>query len=132
LVIFDQTITVTGEALALHVKGMVKDGQALPAPTPLDKIEPDVDMHAIILIGAHRPARKMRINVMMDVALLAEIDCVATNRSLFLSKAAWDALKAGLGCIFRGNLRAKRMTAPNKRPQPRNSAPPVQASQGHK
>jgi HicB_like antitoxin of bacterial toxin-antitoxin system len=97
LVIFDQAIKEAGEALALHVEGMVEDGQALPAPTPLNKIEiePDVDMHAIIPIEAHQPARKMRINVMMDVALLAEIDRVAPNRSLFLSNAARDALRAG-------------------------------------
>jgi predicted RNase H-like HicB family nuclease len=91
-----QAITNAGEALALHVEGMIEDGQALPAPTPLDKIEiePDVDMHALILIEANQPARKLRINVMMDIALLAEIDRVATNRSLFLSNAARDALKA--------------------------------------
>jgi predicted RNase H-like HicB family nuclease len=91
-----QAITNAAEALALHVEGMVEDGQALPAPTPLDKneIEPDVDMQAIILIEAHQPARKMRITVMMDADLLAEIDRVATNRSLFLSNAARDALKA--------------------------------------
>jgi predicted RNase H-like HicB family nuclease len=91
-----QAITNAGEALALHVEGMIEDGQALPIPTPLDKIEiePDVDMHALILIEAHQPARKMRINVIMDVDLLAEIDRVATNRSLFLSNAARDALKA--------------------------------------
>jgi predicted RNase H-like HicB family nuclease len=92
-----QAITNAGEALALHIEGMNEDGQALPAPTPLDKIEiePDIDMHAIILIEANQPARKMRINVMMDVALLAEIDRVATNRSLFLSNAARNALRAG-------------------------------------
>jgi hypothetical protein len=97
LVIFDQAIKEAGEALALHVEVMIEDGQALPAPTPLDKIkiEPDVDMHAIILIEADQPARKMRINVMMDADLLAEIDRVATNRSLFLSNAARGALKAG-------------------------------------
>jgi predicted RNase H-like HicB family nuclease len=88
--------TNAGEALALHVEGMIEDGQALPIPTPLDKIEidPDVDMHALILIEAHQPARKMRINVTMDMDLLTEIDRVATNRSLFLSNAAPDALKA--------------------------------------
>jgi predicted RNase H-like HicB family nuclease len=92
-----QAISNAGEALALHVEVMIELGQTLPAPTPLDKIEiePDVDVHAIILIEAHQPARKMRITVMMDADLLAEIDRVATNRSLFLSNAARGALRAG-------------------------------------
>jgi predicted RNase H-like HicB family nuclease len=93
----EHAITNAGEALALHVAGMIEDGLALPAPTPLDKIviELDVDMHALILIEAHQPARKVRINVMMDAKLLEQIDSVASNRSLFLSNAARGALVAG-------------------------------------
>jgi predicted RNase H-like HicB family nuclease len=90
----EHAITNAGEALALHTEGMIEDGQALPVPTPLDKItiEPDVDMHALILIEAHQAPRKVRINVMMDATLLTAIDAVASNRSLFLNNAARRAL----------------------------------------
>jgi predicted RNase H-like HicB family nuclease len=93
----EHAITNAGEALALHTEGMIEDGQALPAPSPLDKIviEPDVDMHALILIKAHQAPRKVRINVMMDATLLGAIDTVASNRSAFLNKAARAALMAG-------------------------------------
>jgi predicted RNase H-like HicB family nuclease len=92
----EQAITNAGEALALHVAGIVEDGEGFPIPTPFDKlvIEPDVDMRAIALIEARQPSRKVRINVMMDAKLLEEIDAVASNRSLFLSEAARGALVA--------------------------------------
>lgn len=90
----EQAITHAGEALTLHLAGMVEDGEAFPNPTPFDKlvIDPACDTYAIALIEARQPSRKVRINVMMDAKLLEEIDAVASNRSLFLSKAARGAL----------------------------------------
>jgi predicted RNase H-like HicB family nuclease len=90
----ETAISNAGEALALHLGGMVEDGDVLPAPTPFDKIvvDPDIAMQAIVLIEARQPSRKVRINVMMDAKLLEEIDRVASNRSAFLSKAARGAL----------------------------------------
>jgi predicted RNase H-like HicB family nuclease len=90
-------ITNAGEALALHTSSMLEDGDELPTPTPLNRveIEPDLDVYAIALIEARQPSRKVRINVMMDAKLLEEIDAIAPNRSLFLSKAARGALVVG-------------------------------------
>ena len=90
----EQAISHAGEALALHVAGMVEDGETLPVPTPFEQLEidPQVDTRAIALIEARQSSRKVRINVMMDAKLLEEIDKVAFNRSLFLNNAAREAL----------------------------------------
>jgi predicted RNase H-like HicB family nuclease len=92
-------ITNAGEALALHTSGMLEDGEKLSTPTPRNKveIEPELNVCAIALIEARQPSRKVkvRINVIMEAKLLEEIDAVAPNRSLFLSKAARGALMAG-------------------------------------
>ena len=90
----EQAISPAREALALHVAGMVEDGETLPVPTPFEQLEidPQVDMRAIALIEARQSNRKVRINVMMDAKLLEEIDRVAFNRSLFLNNAARGAL----------------------------------------
>lgn len=90
----EQAISHAREALALHVAGMVEDGETLPVPTPFEQLEidPQVDMRAIALIEARQSNRKVRINVMMDAKLLEEIDRVAFNRSLFLNNAARGAL----------------------------------------
>jgi predicted RNase H-like HicB family nuclease len=90
----EQAITNASEALALHLAGMVEDGEPLPKPTPFDQlvIDQDVDMRAMVLVEARPPGRKVRINVMIDAKLLEDIDAVASNRSQFLSNAAREAL----------------------------------------
>jgi predicted RNase H-like HicB family nuclease len=90
----EHAIANAGEALAMHIEGMIEDGQSLPKSTSLDKltIEPDCEVHAIALIKADGPNRKVCINVTMDAKLLTAIDRVASNRSQFLSQAARDAL----------------------------------------
>ena len=40
------------DALALHVEGMIEDGEAIPTPTPIEHIEADPDdgHHAVISV----------------------------------------------------------------------------------
>ena len=84
-------------ALALHISGMIDDGEMLPVPTSPENItlDPDVTEVARMLIGIDPEAHtKMRVNVMLDRALLSAIDSVSGNRSRFLSDAARDKLRS--------------------------------------
>jgi len=83
-------------ALALHVAGMREDGEVLPIARAPDAIEadPDVDEVARAMLGAVTDQTKVRVNVMLDSALLAAIDAVASNRSQFLADAARQRLVA--------------------------------------
>jgi hypothetical protein len=48
----------------------------------------EVDEAARILVRGERPGRAVRVQVSIDVGLLARIDRVAKNRSRFLADAA--------------------------------------------
>jgi predicted RNase H-like HicB family nuclease len=73
------------EALALHIAGMIEDGEHIPSPSSPQLEKGSV---AVSMIGVTLPGKKKRVNVMIDEGLLAAIDAVSENRSRFLEKAA--------------------------------------------
>ena len=79
------------EALALHVAGMIEDGEPIPAASPPELDDGSI---AVAMIGVTLPGKKKRVNVMIDEGLLAAIDAVSENRSRFLEKAARKELIA--------------------------------------
>ena len=87
----DEARRMAAEALALHVDGMAKDGEPLPDPATLDAIMTDAansDAVAFLVDTPARPAKAVRINVMLPEGLVQEIDRATTNRSRFLAEAA--------------------------------------------
>lgn len=82
-------------ALALHVAGMIEDGEALPLPTDPTAIEddPEADEAARLMVGVEPRQERVRVNVMIERNLLAAIDARSDNRSRFLSEAAAERLK---------------------------------------
>ena len=80
------------EALAGHVDLMIRDGDAIPDPTPLEAIsyEEDEDVICVTMIPVELPGRAVRVNRSLDEGLLAEIDAIAGKgrRSAFLAEAA--------------------------------------------
>lgn len=90
----EEAITMAAEALALHISGMIEDGEVLPAPTPADAIiaDPEVQMVCIVMVPAAMPAKVRRVNITIDERLLAQIDAATSNRSGFLADAARRAL----------------------------------------
>ncbi len=68
------------EALDLHVRGMVEDGEALPAPTTLDVIMGDPgnrEAVAFLVAVSEEPEQAVRINVTMPAKLLRQADAYA-------------------------------------------------------
>lgn len=77
-------------ALALHLHGMAEDGEAAPVPSNPADVAPDPDVREVarLMLGGDAAGQKVRVNVMLDAALVAAIDAISDNRSRFLSQAA--------------------------------------------
>jgi predicted RNase H-like HicB family nuclease len=83
------------EALELHVRGMIEDGESLPEATSLDAIMSDPDNADAVAFLATVPEsaeRSVRVNITLPERLLRRIDARAANRSAFLARAAEKAL----------------------------------------
>lgn len=79
------------EALVLHIQGMTEDREPIPEPSGLDTVMSDPDNRdgvAFLVEVATRPAKPVRINVMLPEDLVKAIDRTTTNRSRFLAEAA--------------------------------------------
>jgi len=91
-----------GQALALHVEGMIEDGATLPDPRTAEQLraaEPEwMDGATLALIGVEIPGKALRVNISLDEGLLARIDKAAASagqtRSGFLATAARERIKA--------------------------------------
>lgn len=84
------------ESLGFHIEGMIADGEALPEPSPLDKIVKSKDYaDAVAVMVVKAPATNgatVRVNITLPEKSLATIDKKAAekgmSRSSFLVKAA--------------------------------------------
>jgi predicted RNase H-like HicB family nuclease len=92
---------MAGEALALHIQGMVKDDELVPSPSPLDeimKVRENRDAVAF-LIDTKIAERAVRINVTIPEKELKAIDAYAQahglSRSGLFLKAAKLAMAQG-------------------------------------
>jgi len=91
-----EAIDMAKEALALHIEGMVEDGDAIPEPSDADAIMADLKNReggVIVLVSAPEvSSRSVRVNVTLPERLLKRIDERTDNRSKFLAQAAERAL----------------------------------------
>jgi predicted RNase H-like HicB family nuclease len=96
----DEAKDMAHDALSLHIKGMMEDGEDIPAPSKLEDImdDPDYSDAAAILIVSISEARprSIRVNITVPEDMLRKIDSVAKkrgmSRSSFLVHAAQNAL----------------------------------------
>ncbi|KKK81644.1 hypothetical protein LCGC14_2811390 [marine sediment metagenome] len=88
------------DALYLHIKGMLEDGETIPTPSKLEDImaDPDYSEAAAILVvtvSGTKP-RSIRVNITVPEDMLHKIDAVAKqrgmSRSSFLVHAAQNAI----------------------------------------
>ena len=91
----DDAQAMAEEALALHIDGLVEDGEALPEPSTLDAVMelPDSKGGVAIRVAVKTEAPKcIRVNVTLPEDILERIDKCATSRGLtrsaFLTRAA--------------------------------------------
>jgi predicted RNase H-like HicB family nuclease len=69
------------EALALHVRGMVEDGETIPGPSELDDVR-DASAVPILVPMAEPTGKVMRVNVTFNADVLAIIDTDAAARAM--------------------------------------------------
>jgi len=91
----EQARRMASEALALHLAGMIEDGDAVPEPSSLDALENDPNMRGAVavLISAEPPSeRTVRINITARESQIAAVDQLAASagltRSAYLVQSA--------------------------------------------
>lgn len=87
----EEARSMAAEALALHIQGMTEDSEPIPEPSGLDAVmsnRENRDGVAFLVEIATRPAKAIRINIMLPEDLVEAIDRTTTNRSRFLADAA--------------------------------------------
>ena len=100
----DEAKDMAQESLSLHVKGMLEDGEQIPAPSRLEDLMSDPeysDAVAFLVISApDTKSRAIRINVTIPEDTLQKIDTAAKkrgmSRSSFLVHAAKTAIRSSL------------------------------------
>ncbi len=90
----DEASRMAEEALALHIRGMIEDGDAVPEPSKLDSIAKDVAKQgAIAFMVKVEPAdATVRVNITARESQIAKIDELAEaaglTRSGYMVRAA--------------------------------------------
>ena len=96
----DEAKDMAHDALSLHIKGMLEDGDNIPVPSKLEDImdDPDYsDAAAILVVSVSEvKSRSVRVNITVPEDILRKIDSVAKkrgmSRSSFLVHAAQNAI----------------------------------------
>ena len=95
----DEAREMAVEALALHIEGMVADGEAVPEPASLEQVMADgVNRDGVaVLVQAPTQAKVVRVNITLPEDTLQAIDKFAEaqgyTRSGFLAAAAKKAIQ---------------------------------------
>ncbi len=88
------------EALALHIEGMIEDGEAIPAPSDLTTIMSDrenKDGVAVLVEGPERTVKTVRVNITLPEDVLGEIDSYAERHGYTRSGLVVQAAKKLMG-----------------------------------
>lgn len=92
----DEASRMAAEALALHIQGMIEDGDAVPEPSKVDDIAADAAKRGAIafLVSVDPPDATVRVNITARESQIARIDALAEEagmtRSGYMVRAAID------------------------------------------
>jgi predicted RNase H-like HicB family nuclease len=93
----DEASRMAAEALALHIQGMIEDGDAVPEPSKVDDIAADAAKQGAVafLVSVNPPEATVRVNITARKSQIAKIDALANaaglTRSGFMVRAAMNA-----------------------------------------
>ena len=96
----DEASRMASEALALHIEGMIEDGDAVPEPSNLESIAEDAARHSAIafMVSVDAPDATVRVNITARESQIERIDALAEaagmTRSGYMVRAALDNGKA--------------------------------------
>ena len=82
------------EALALHIQGMMEDGEVIPEPSSLDALANDPDMEGAVafLVSADVPDATVRVNITARESQIEKIDELA--RAAGMTRSAYMVLRS--------------------------------------
>jgi predicted RNase H-like HicB family nuclease len=98
----DEASRLAPEALALHVRGMIEDGDTVPEPSKVDDIAADAVKHGAIafMVSVDAPDATVRVNITARESQIAKIDRLAEaagmTRSAYMVRAALGEQKRGV------------------------------------
>ncbi len=99
----DEAKDMAQDALSLHIKGMLEDGDDIPLPSKLEEImdKPDYSDAAAILVLSIPEVkyRSIRVNITIPQDILQKIDTVAKERGMSRSSFLTHAAKSSLPII---------------------------------
>ncbi len=98
----DEAKDMAHDALSLHVKGLLEDGENIPSPSKLEDIMENPaysDSVAILVVSvSEAKPRSVRVNITVPEDMLRKIDHIAKqrgmSRSSFLVHAAQNAISS--------------------------------------
>src|SRR5579862_1442301 len=110
---------MAADALALHIKGMLEDGDAVPDPSNLDTLEKDPNMKgAVAVLVSVEPAaeKTVRINITARESQLDAIDRLAIEaamtRSAYMVQCSLNQFASNT--MKKRQRIASRLSVPNK------------------
>jgi predicted RNase H-like HicB family nuclease len=93
----DEASRMAAEALALHMQGMIEDGDPVPEPSRVDDIAADAARRGAIafMVSVDPPDATVRVNITARESQMARIDALAKaaglTRSGYMVRAAIGA-----------------------------------------
>jgi predicted RNase H-like HicB family nuclease len=90
----DEASRLAAEALALHIQGMIEDGDTVPEPSKVDEIAADAAKHGAIafMVSVDAPDATVRVNITARESQIEKIDRLAEaagmTRSAYMVRAA--------------------------------------------
>src|SRR5271154_5244977 len=93
----DEASRMAAEALALHIQGMIEDGDVVPEPSKVDDIAADAAKRGAIafLVNVELPDATVRVNITARESQIERIDALAEaaglTRSGYMVRAAIGA-----------------------------------------
>lgn len=90
----DEASRMASEALALHIQGMIEDGEVVPEPSKVDDVAADATRRGAIafLVNVETPDATIRVNITARESQIAKIDALAQasglTRSGYMVRAA--------------------------------------------
>lgn len=114
----DEALRNAAGALAVHITGMVEDGEALPDPAKLEAVMADRHNRGAVAVLVPAPAIKgkaKRINITLDEHLIESIDRMAVDQGLtrsgFIATTARAVLESHRPTAGGGRAKAKSQKA---------------------
>ena len=90
----DEASRLASEALALHIQGMIEDGDTVPEPSKVDAIAADAAKHGAIafMVSVDAPDATVRVNITARESQIEKIDRLAEaagmTRSAYMVRSA--------------------------------------------